>query len=48
MHCSVIWLLQQKINFQMLSTSLVDGYYVKSDCGIIGDFGQEIWKGLGH
>lgn len=36
MHCSVTWLLQQKINFQVRSTSLVDGYYETSASGTLG------------
>lgn len=48
MHCSVTWLLQQKINLQVHSTSLVDGYYMKSSCESIGEFGLEFWKGLGN
>lgn len=48
MHCSVTWLLQQKINLQVCSTSLVDGYYMKVGCGTMGEFGLEFWEGLGN
>lgn len=47
MHCSVTWLLQQKINLQVRSTSLVDGYYIKSGCVTMGEFGLECWEGPG-
>lgn len=48
MHCSVTWLLQQKINFQVRSTSLVDGYYETSASRTWGEFGLEFWEGLGN
>lgn len=47
MHCSVTWLLQQKINLQAHSTYLVDGYYIKSGCAAVGEIGLEDWEGLG-